>query len=66
MTHLHAQAGFGSSEHQHFDLHLLTFGDHVSHIGYTAFFAQLGHVDQPLPAFPADGDGYTKQARIRV
>lgn len=41
MTHLHAKAGFGSSEGQDFSLHLLAFGNNISDIGYPSFFAQL-------------------------
>ena len=40
-THLHAEAGFGPSERQNFNLHLLTFGDHVGHVSDPSFFPQL-------------------------
>lgn len=58
-THLHTEAGFGPSERQNFDLHLLTFGDHVSHISYSSFFTQLWDVDQTLPTSPADTQLHT-------
>lgn len=59
-SHLHAEAGFGPGERQNFDLHLLAFGDYVSHVGDTSFFAQLRDVHQTLPAFPAGGDSNTQ------
>lgn len=53
LSHLHAQAGFGSGERKNFDLHFLTFGDDVSHVGDASFFTQLRNVDQAFPAFSA-------------
>lgn len=54
LTYLHAQAGFGPSEGQHFDLDPLAFAHHVSHIGHTAFPPELRDVHQAFPPLPEE------------
>lgn len=44
-SYLHAKAGLGTGEGQHFDLHSLAFADNICHVGHTTLPAQLRNVD---------------------
>lgn len=63
LTYLHAQAGLGPSEGQHFDLDPLAFAHHISHIGHTAFPPELRDVHQAFPPLPG-GEADISGARL--